>query len=218
MSNILNIQAGLLVIVTWNTIWNKTKSWCIWVGRTQSGTHQPWRWQQWSPRHQRPRKQPSSLSLLRTPQISHNIQSVQITTPRRRLQMRADYLSAYASLKQRHVMINLYVTLLRVYSARDERALVHVLLPLLVRTIRTIIYAHEFISLCREMHFPYLSRSVVNQRLRTSLNGWYSTCMTLILTLRTRQSTTNINTANKSELSYDSQNHLNYFYNGDCVH
>jgi hypothetical protein len=84
---------------------------------------------------------------------SHIIYSVQITTPQRRLQMRTDYFSASASLKQRQVMNNLHVTLLRVYSAWDERALVHVLLPLLLWAIRTIIYANEFISLCREMHF-----------------------------------------------------------------
>jgi len=61
-----------------------------------------------------------------------------------------DYFSAYASLKQRHVMNNLYVTLLRVYSARDETAFDHVLLPLLDNTNDN--YANEFISLCRKTH------------------------------------------------------------------
>jgi len=49
-------------------------------------------------------------------------------------------------------MNNLHVTLLRVYSARDERAFVHVLLPLLDNT--NYISVNEFISLCRKMHFP----------------------------------------------------------------
>jgi hypothetical protein len=47
---------------------------------------------------------------------------------------------------------------------------------------------------CAEKRIFYLTRSVVNQLLRTSHKCWYSICTTLIVTLETRYSTTNIKT------------------------
>ena len=129
-----------------------------------------------TPRHQHPRTQPSSPFLLRAPRISHNIHNVLITTPRRRLrrlQMQAGLdISALtpASLNQRHVMNNRSVTLLRVYSARDETAFVRVFPPLLLETIRTINYANEIISLCRETHF--LSFNICGKPTVTHVPHW----------------------------------------------
>jgi hypothetical protein len=83
-------------------------------------------------------------------------------------------------------------------------------------TIRTI-FRQTNLFPCAEKCIFHLSRSVVNQLLRTCHKGWYSTCTMLILTLETWYNTTNINTANKPAPPYNSQNHLIHLYNGDCV-